>query len=306
MAGRILRFEELSAPSIAGLNKDKTAVFIPISPIEGHGSHLPLGVDYFDALYFAERAAEITVKKRPDFDALIYPGIPLGTQLYRQPGSVRVKSGLFYDLVVDIGKSLSFWGFRYIFLLSGHGSPKDIVALESSCRRTSKKKRIRMHNLSGALAIRFLRGEFVERISERLERPLTDQEKALLKKDIHGGWWETSMMLYLKPDLVNEDYKSLPDNEKSENPDGAKPGYFGSPSKASPRFAEISMEVLIDEVGSVIDDCLAGHDITPVTTSPLYKIYILRPKFKKYTIIAILALIAALTIILRIYEIFIR
>jgi creatinine amidohydrolase len=306
MAGRILRYEELTSPAVTALDKYKTAVFIPVSPIEGHGPHLPLGVDFFDALHFAEKAAEITVRKRPDFDALIYPGIPLGTQLYKQPGSVRIESGVLYDLVVNMGKSLSLWGFKYIFLLSGHGSPKDIVALEAACRKVSKWNNIRMHNLSGTLAVRFLKGEFIERISARLPRPLSDEEKLLLRKDIHGGWWETSMMLQLQPGLVKENYKSLADNEKTQIADGANPGYFGSPAKASPLFAEISMLVLMDEVGVIIEKSLAGHDVTRDTISPLYNKIILRPKFKKHLTMSILAIVTGLVVYWLIYRLLIR
>ena len=306
MPGRILRFEELTSSAIAQLNKDKTAVFLPVSPIEGHGPHLPLGVDYFDALYFADKAAELTTHNRPDFDALLYPGIPLGTQLYKQPGSVIVKGGTLYDAFVSIGTSLAHWGFKFIFILSGHGSPKDIVALESACVKVSKKHKIQMHNLSGALAIRFLKGEFIDKISNRLSHPLTENEKELLKKDIHDGWWETSMMLRLKPDLVDAKYKSLPDNEKTKGASGSNPGYFGSPSKASPEFAEASVEVLIDEVGSIIEKCLAGSDISRETVSPIYNILILKPKFKRFLITTILITLKSLVIIWLIYKLLIR
>jgi len=306
MPGRILRFEELSSPAVSSLDKDKTAVFIPVSPIEGHGSHLPLGVDYYDALYFAEEAARLTVKKRSDFDALVYPGIPLGTQLYKQPGSLRIGSSTLYDIIVGIGDSLALWGFKYVFLLSGHGSPRDIVALEAACLKISRKRKIRMHNLSGALAVRFLKGEFIEKISARLSSPLTEDDKALLKKDVHGGWWETSMMLHLKPGLVQDQYKSLPDNEKTKNSPNSQAGYFGSPSRASAEFARVSMEVLIDDVGSTIDRCLSGEDVTGETVSPLHKIFILRPKFKRHLITWILLVIKSLVICWLIYIYLIR
>lgn len=306
MPGRMFKYEELSAPEIDALDFERTAVFLAVSPIEGHGPHLPLGVDYFDAIYFAEKTAELTLQKKPDFDVLIYPAIPLGTQLYKQPGSVRIKSVTLYQIVFDIGVSLAMWGFKYIFLLSGHGSPKDIVAIESACVDISKKRGIQMHNLSGALAVRFLRGDFLEKISAKLANPLSDADIALLKKDIHGGWWETSMMLYLKPDLVKDNYKTLSDNEKTMENTASNPGYYGSPSKADVEFAKVSVGVLIDEVGSTIDKCLSGIDIGKETVSPLHKIRRLRPKFKRHLIISILAVIKSLVICWLIYKYFIR
>ncbi|UCC80707.1 MAG: creatininase family protein [Candidatus Zixiibacteriota bacterium] len=288
------------------MDKDKTAVFLPVSPIEGHGPHLPLGVDYFDALFFADKAAELTVQKRPDFDALLYPGIPVGIQLYKQPGSLRVEGGVLYDMIVGLGTSLALWGFKYIFILSGHGSPKDIVALESACVKVSKKRKIQMHNISGSLAIRFLKGEFIEKISNRLSEPLKEREKELLRKDIHGGWWETSMMLKLKPDLVGDGYKSLQDNEKERGSSGTFPGYFGSPAMASAEFAEASVEVLIDEVGSVIEKCLSGKDVSRETISPIYNMLILKPKFRRHLLMGILITIKSLVILWLIYRFLIR
>ncbi len=304
MAGRFFKIEELSSAAFADLDKEKTAIFIPISPIEGHGSHLPLGVDFFNAEFFAEKAARVSIERRPDFDAVVCRGIPLGTQLYKQPGSLRIDGTTLYKIMASVGSSLAVWGYKYIFVLSGHGSPKDIVALESACRTVSRKFGVRMHNLSGAMAIRFLSGEFTERISANLSRPLTEEEKELLKKDTHGGWWETSMMLYLRPELVDEQYKSLPDMEKGNK--NQESGYYGSPSRASKEFAEVSVRVMVEEAGQVIIRCLGGEDVTAETTSPLYKIIFLRPGFKRYLIFFVITGIIAVIAALAIYTAIIR
>ena len=296
MPARILRLDEISSTAFADLDKYKTVVFVPISPIEGHGPHLPLGVDYYDAEFFAEKAAETTLARKPDFDMVLCPPIPLGTQLYRLPGSIRIDPGSLYRIAFGLGASLATWGCRYIFVLSGHGSPKDIVALESACRKVSRKFKIQMHDLSGALAVRFLSGEFIERISDNLPRPLTGDEKDLLKRDIHGGWWETSMMLYLKPDLVDDGFKELPHTRKEKK--SKMPGYYGSPSKASVEFAGASIRAIVDGAVGIVDDCLSGRDVRRETTSPLFRIILLRPFFRRNAALAIGAVLILLCIIL--------
>lgn len=296
MSGRLFKLEEISSTAFADLDKDKTAIFIPVSPIEGHGPHLPLGVDFYDAEFFAQKAAETTLALRPDFDMVICPGIPLGTQLYKQPGSIRIDPVSLYRIAYGLGASLATRGCRYIFLLSGHGSPRDIVALESACRKVSRKFRIQMHDLSGALAVRFLSGDFIEQISARLPRPLTAEEIELLKRDIHGGWWETSMMLFLKPDLVDRGFENLPDTRKEQQ--GKKPGYYGSPSRASVEFAEASVEAIVAEAGRVIVGCLSGRDVSRDTTSPLYRVLFLRPHFRRNLALALAAILAILCILL--------
>jgi creatinine amidohydrolase len=301
VSGRLLKLEELSSPQVADLDRGKTAFFIPISPLEGHGPHLPLGVDFFDALFFAENMARITLEKHPEFDTIIAPGIPLGAQVYRLPGSIRIDSRTTYKIACNIGDSLASWGFRYIFILSGHGSPKHIVALESACLKVSRKYRIEMHSLSGALAVRFLRGEFVERISGLLSKPLSDDEKKLLKSDIHGGWWETSMMLLLRPELVNPVYKDLETIKWNKRSKGPRKGYYGSPSLAQKEFAEVSLKVMTDEACSTIDRIFSSENKRSETISPLHKLVILRPNFGLYAtfftlFIIILALLGVILI----------
>jgi creatinine amidohydrolase len=280
--------EELTSPAVAQLDREKTAFFIGVSPLEGHGPHLPLGVDYFDAGFFSEKLAGMLLSKRPDFDAVIIPTVPLGAQVYRLPGSLRTENRALCKVVSGLGESLAVWGFRYIFVVSGHGSPKHIVAIESACVKISRKYKIQMHDLFGVLAIKFLRGHFMDRISEQLSRPLSPGEKELLKSDIHGGWWETSMMLLLHPDLVGE-FENLPAIKRGDK--GVRLGYFGSPALASREFAEVSLNVMNEEAELIIEKILDGRNEKSDTISILYKIPFLRPYSIYRLVIIIMALI---------------
>lgn len=288
MSGRILKFEELTSTTIDALDRDRTIFIIPFSPLEGHGSHLPVGLDFLNAVYFAGRTAETAISTNPDFDCVICPAVPLGSQLYKQPGSLKTDSAVIYRVARDMGTSLARFGFRFIFLVSGHGAPRDIVALETAARKVSRKFKIQMHNLSGAIAVRFLKGEFIDRISAALENPLAENDRELLKKDFHGGWWETSMMLYLRPELVDPEYRNLPDTRRSDNP---APPYYGSPSKASAGFAEVSMKIMVEEAGDILSRCLSGEDVARRTTSPLHRILFLRPMFKRRLFLTVLAIV---------------
>jgi creatinine amidohydrolase len=297
MPGKILKLEELSSPQVKALNPDATAFFCAISPIEGHGPHLPLGVDYFDAIYFAEIVSRLLIKQHPEFDVVIAPPMPLGTQVYRHPGSIRVDARSLYRVVYEFGDSLANFGFKYILLLSGHGAPKQIVALETASVQISKKYNIQMHSLSGVLAIRFLKGEFIEQISAIMNRKLTDEEKSLLKKDIHGGWWETSMMLLLRPDLVDQGYKTLETVTRTEKNQPPVTGYFGAPSYADKEFAEASLKVMTEEISGTIGRIIDGKNERSETVSQLYGIPMLRPFWSLYwlwggIIVVVLALLA--------------
>ena len=56
---QILQFEEMSWKKIDELPRDKTVFFVPISPLEEHGPHLPVGTDLLTARDAAKEAIKI-------------------------------------------------------------------------------------------------------------------------------------------------------------------------------------------------------------------------------------------------------
>jgi creatinine amidohydrolase len=298
MPGRLLKMEELSSGEFESLDRERTIFILPISPLEAHGPHLPLGVDFFNALYFAERIGGLIIKRRPDSDVVIFPGVPLGTNVYRLPGSVKTDAISIYKMVLQFGQSIGAWGFKNIFVVSGHGSPKHIVAIDSACLKSSRKYRSRMHNLSGRLALRFLKGEFSGRISDLMPLPIPEDKRELLKIDFHGGWWETSMMLLLRPDLVKAEYKNLPGNKRVKGDKSGDMGYFGYPALADADFAEASMKVVSAEAILIVEGILDGKIGHTETISPLFRIAALRPYFLRYLVISVSLLILAIVVVL--------
>jgi len=51
------QLEELTWPDLAGLDRARAVVFLPISPMEEHGPHLPVGTDFLIARALCERTA---------------------------------------------------------------------------------------------------------------------------------------------------------------------------------------------------------------------------------------------------------
>jgi creatinine amidohydrolase len=291
MPGKIIRMEGISSTELSGLDPLRTVILLPISPLEGHGPHLPLGVDFFNAVFFAENMARTITERKPEYDVLLFPAIPLGTQVYKLPGSVRVSGRVLYKIVYSFAESVSTWGFKYVFLLSGHGSPKDIVAIETACLRASRRFKLQMYSLSGWLAVKFLRGDFIDGISELLSSPMTAEQRKLLKYDYHGGLWETSMMLMHHPELVKGDYRSLPAVDKSDA-SAQFVGYYGSPADADIDFARASIEVMSREAYAAVEEILGGRDLHAGLLSPLYKILPLRPGFLPWILAISLSAIA--------------
>ena len=74
----------------------------------------------------------------------------------------------------------------------------------------SRRHRVAMASFTGHMAWEFFRGRYLARIEAALGRPLTPDERRAFADDAHGGWWETSLMLLLRPELVDAGYRDLP------------------------------------------------------------------------------------------------
>src|SRR5262249_62203324 len=75
----VLRLEELTAPALDALDRNRTLAVVGVSPLEQHGPHLPVGVDYLAARHFAEAIAERIVARRPGWTVVLTPTLPLGS-----------------------------------------------------------------------------------------------------------------------------------------------------------------------------------------------------------------------------------
>ena len=50
----LFRAEELNYSQVRAFNPERTIAFLPVSALEVHGPHLPLGMDLFTARWTAE------------------------------------------------------------------------------------------------------------------------------------------------------------------------------------------------------------------------------------------------------------
>ena len=75
---KIIKFEELSWKQIDKLDRNKTVFFLPISPLEEHGPHLPVGTDLLTIKDATNSAIKILNQKKPDLNYVILPSVPIG------------------------------------------------------------------------------------------------------------------------------------------------------------------------------------------------------------------------------------
>jgi creatinine amidohydrolase len=249
----LIRLENLNWPAVNALDRDRTLLLLPVSPIEEHGPHLPLGVDVWDAEYFSTNLAKRYVEEHPEWNVAVLPSLVLGSNAFTAPGTISVRATAMRDVIYDTGASLARQGFRYLFLASGHGALGHLVALEEAAHGIERRYGMKMVSLSSTLIPEVLSGRLWHRVEERLGRALSDAERAMLKGDTHGGFLETSFMLKLRPELVGErdhlppfDPPLLTRLQTDFAMRQGRGGYVGYPAAASVEFGEAALAAFVE------------------------------------------------------------
>ena len=283
----VYRLEEMSTPALDALDRTRTAVILTVSPLEEHGPHLPVGVDAFAARHLAKAVADRLVTQRPGWSVVLAPTLHLGSFTFEAVGTVSVRQRVVRDTLVDYGRSFARGGFRFIFIANGHGGPGHLAALEEASAIVSRRYGVTMASITGQIAWEFFLGRYLPKIEATLGRALTDEERRAFTDDAHGGWWETSLMLMLRPDLVDDSYRELPPARYSL-PERVVPnyplrrggrGYVGHPARADPVFAKATIEVLMAEAMELVDGILDGRLRPADRRSPFFRVPFLRTNF---------------------------
>jgi creatinine amidohydrolase len=182
-----VRWEELSAPAIDALDRDRTIVVLPLGSVEQHGRHMPLGTDtklaYSVTLAAAERLAGRVAVLPP-------PWYGFSAHHMRFAGTVTLQPATIIAMVEDIAASVVAHGFRRLLVVNGHGGNGGIIDV-----------------LASTLGHRFYG---TARVAAFTYFQLAQAAIAELRESAPGGMghaceFETSMMLHLRPDLVELD-----------------------------------------------------------------------------------------------------
>ncbi len=229
---KVIQMEELSWKQIEGLDKKKTIFFLPISPLEEHGPHLPVGTDLLTAKDTATEAIRILNRKNPELTYVLLPVVPLGYCKFNTdfPGSISVSSKVVRDVIYSIGSSLASHGFKYLIICTYHMAIGHLKGIYSGMGHVMRKYDMR---ICEPWSPYFYNGE-VEKREPKLGFDTS--------KEMHAGFRETSLMKYQYPYLVDESHKKLQNIYRDlQSPRvlgktfkelGLENGYVGSPARA--------------------------------------------------------------------------
>lgn len=168
---------------IANLDPDNSLFIIPTGAIEQHGPHLPLDTDIFNSTQIANEIAN-----RLDSDSvLVLPPIWWGTSPHHKgfPGTLSVRLETFYKLLHDLTESMAIHGFYKFLIINGHGGNAGIITAATS-------------QISEDLGISVPAYSYWQSIAQLL-REIGESEIGGMG---HACEMETSLALYLRPDLV--------------------------------------------------------------------------------------------------------
>jgi creatinine amidohydrolase len=198
----------------------RDTIVLAFGAVEQHGHHLPFGTDSI----FGDELGRMLADR---LDAFFAPTVQVGVSRHHLafPGTMSVEADTFAGVVGDIVRGWAQHGFKRIVLLPTHGGNFQplAVALE------------RLGDVDGVKVIGVTDLNLLVSATLGL-----GQELGVSSGDggLHGGEWETSMMLALHPELVRMD--------------DAEPGYTGDIMAGLQRFFDEGVHALTD-VGVIGD-----------------------------------------------------
>jgi creatinine amidohydrolase len=241
---------ELHWPEVAKLDREKTVAIIPIGSMEQHGPHLPFSVD----ILASSRIAQDLEKRLPEI--LLLPPLWAGVSAHHMdfPGSITLRAKVFIDLLHDICASLYHHGFRRMVLLNGHGGNR------SSLEVLGQELFVEFGLTINTLAYWDLVPDLVKSLKSTKSSGMG-----------HSGELETSLMLYLSPQLVSQ--KDIPQGILGiEEPgptsgikrymnmkDHSQPGVIGMPSAASVEIGKKLYDGALDALEKAVRALQANH-----------------------------------------------
>lgn len=182
----IRRAAEISWREADRLDRQHTLCILPVSSLEQHGHHLPLGTD--DLILDGALGALEGVWGEEDGELLIFPSLKYGNSVEHTGfcGTISLRVDTLQRVIRDVAASLADSGFRHLLLLNSHGG--NTAILQGISQELYRDLGIRIWNVD-LWASRFF--SFAEPL---IEAPLSGE--------CHGGEIETSLLMYWTPELV--------------------------------------------------------------------------------------------------------
>jgi len=185
-----VRLVEYTREELAQLSPESVLV-VPTGATEQHGPHLPVGTDGLIVEHVALDAARIAGERGAR--CLVAPLLSYGSSHHHLPfpGTLSLTGSSFLQAIRDLGESATQWGVTKLFFLNGHGGNESLV------HQAVRDLVLRADLVAGAASYWSLAKDKL-----LADSTLRDVVGTLPG---HAGGFETSIILALRPDLVDQD-----------------------------------------------------------------------------------------------------
>lgn len=242
-----MKFHELTAKSLTSIDREQTIVVVPIAAVEQHGPHMPTGTDTILCTAVAD-AVESRLPER----VLLTPTIWLGASAHHLRFGSTVNSELdtYVATLCDVARSLLDDRHRRLLFLNAHGGNIDPVRMAVRTIQPAYQDTVLAAGSYWSVADDFIR------------QTLQGDHKYVG----HACEFETSLMMHVRPELVNRDQLSDAGELIPDQIDGlflgrdmrqrTRQGYTGRPDLASAETGERLFNGIVDRLVPAIDKLL--------------------------------------------------
>ena len=238
----------LTSREIAEMEKEDALVILPVGAVEQHGAHLPVMTDSLIGEAILTRTLE---KIDPEEQIWLLPPLSYGksNEHIGMAGTISLSVSTLLAVVSDIAASLKASRFRRLLLFNTHGGNADLLNVIA--------REVRIAN--GLMVFCLSPG------SLNVASDLVDDEE--LELGIHGGDFETSLVMAIKPGWVKRGLlvREVPCMHRFEflslegsirfawkMADISASGIAGDATKASADKGEIILERISDVLSRVL------------------------------------------------------
>ncbi|MDA1313911.1 MAG: creatininase family protein [Acidobacteria bacterium] len=183
--GKKVLWNELARSEFPALLENDPVVILPIGSLEQHGPHCPVDMDISIPYHLAAATAEGI----DDFPVVVGPPVWTGFTHYNMGGygTITVRLETFIAVVSDICRSIKANGFDRIIMVNGHGG--NVAPVTAIANKLAQEDIM-------TLSLPYW---------NLVDQEMKDWSTADLRGPGHGGEWETSFQMYLRPHLVHMD-----------------------------------------------------------------------------------------------------
>lgn len=242
-----MKFHEMTARQIAATNREQSLVVVPIAAVEQHGPHMPTGTDTI----LCTAVAQALEARLPD-RVLITPTVWLGASAHHLRFGATIDSALdhYIQTLCDIGRSLLGDGFLRVWFLNGHGGNIDPMKVAARMLQPLNNKAL-------------IAAASYWAVADDLLREVLDGHHKFVG---HACEFETSMMLHLRPELVQasrRDAGTLVDDNlhgvflSRDMRHRTREGYTGRPDLATAEKGKALFNGIVDRLHKAAETLLA-------------------------------------------------